>query len=53
MGEVDPRLLGSGSFYVAVTSTDPTLQTWAQGLTTTIAGVVGGAFAGYLIGTRK
>jgi hypothetical protein len=42
-----------GSFYVAVTSTDTTRQIWAQGLTTTIAGVVGGAFAGYVIGGRK
>jgi hypothetical protein len=42
-----------GSFYVAVTSTDPTRQVWAQGLTTTIAGVVGGAFAGYIIGGKR
>jgi hypothetical protein len=40
-------------FLVAVNATDPSLKTWAQGLTTTIAGVVGGAFAGYLIGERK
>lgn len=42
-----------GSFLVAVTSSDPTQQVWAQGLTMTIAGVVGGAFAGYLIGGKK
>lgn len=42
-----------GSFLVAVLSDDPVQQVWAQGLTTTIAGVVGGAFAGYLIGGRK
>lgn len=42
-----------GSFIVAVTATDPIQQVWAQGLTTTVAGVVGGAFAGYLIGGRK
>ena len=43
----------AGSFIVAVTSNDPSLKTWAQDLTTTIAGVVGGAFAGYLIGSKK
>lgn len=42
-----------GSFYVAATTTDPTRQVWAQGFTTTIAGVVGGAFAGFLIGGKK
>jgi hypothetical protein len=41
------------SFIVAVTSRDPTQQVWAQGLTTTIAGVVGGAFAGFLISSKK
>jgi hypothetical protein len=41
------------SYAVAVRSDDPSLKTWAQGLTTTIAGVVGGAFAGYLIGSKK
>jgi hypothetical protein len=43
----------AASFWVAVSSADPSLKTWAQGLATTIAGVVGGAFAGYLIGERK
>lgn len=43
----------AASFGVAVSSADPSLKTWAQGLATTIAGVVGGAFAGYLIGERK
>lgn len=43
----------AGSFIVAVTSNNPSLKAWAQGLTTTIAGVVGGAFAGYLIGSKK
>lgn len=42
-----------GSFIVAASSSDPTQQVWAQSLTTTIAGAVGGAFAGYLIGGRK
>ena len=42
-----------GCFYVAVTSKDPGLQAWAQDLTGIIAGVVGGGFAGYLIGGKK
>lgn len=42
-----------GSFLVAILSDDPTQQIWAQGLTTSIAGAAGGAFAGYLIASKR
>lgn len=45
-------LLLFGSFFVAATATDPTRQTWAQGIATAVAGAIGGAFAGYAAGKQ-
>jgi hypothetical protein len=42
-----------GTVYVALTTNDPTKQTFAQSLATTIFGAIGGAFAGYMVGERK
>jgi hypothetical protein len=42
-----------GTVYVALTTNDPTRQTFAQSLATTIFGAVGGAFAGYMVGERR
>lgn len=41
-----------GSFVVAATTSDPTRQTWAQGIATAVAGAIGGAFAGYAAAKR-
>jgi hypothetical protein len=42
-----------GSVSVALTTDDPIKQTFAQGFATTLAGAIGGAFAGYAVAERK
>ena len=42
-----------GTTYVALTTVDPSRQTFAQGLATTIGGAIGGAFAGYAVAERR
>jgi hypothetical protein len=42
-----------GTVYVAFTTNDPTRQTFAQSLATTLFGAIGGAFAGYMVGEKK